>query len=213
MTCRLAASTSKRAREPYQRLAVFAPSDRWCRGPGSSQHQRSSPTCVLRTTHGVCAPMGSIYSVPRCIDAAAPHVLLRTSPGVRAQGIQFSVVITEGRPDETGLTMAQALDNMRVPTIAILDSAVAYALEAFRCALPAQAGHSRTTACSLLWACKRWDIPQGSPCVLHTAESICRRGKMEMGLKMYLWHPFFKREEIRSVREDLFERQKSESLC
>ena len=49
------------------------------------------------------------------------------------QGIQFSVVITEGRPDETGLTMAQALDNMRVPTIAILDSAVAYALEAFRC--------------------------------------------------------------------------------
>lgn len=55
-----------------------------------------------------------------------------------AQGIQFSVVITEGRPDETGLTMAQALDNMRVPTIAILDCAVAFALEAFRCAaLPA----------------------------------------------------------------------------
>ena len=89
--------------------------------------------------------MGCSYSVPCCIDAAAPHVLLRTSPGVRAQGIQFSVVITEGRPDETGLTMAQALDNMRVPTIAILDSAVAYALEAFRCALPAQAGQSRTS--------------------------------------------------------------------
>ena len=102
--------------------------------------------------------MGSTYSVPSCIDGAALHVLLRTSPGVRAQGIQFSVVITEGRPDETGLTMAQALDNMRVPTIAILDSAVAYALEAFRCALPAQAGHSRTSVCSLLWACKRWDI-------------------------------------------------------
>ena len=53
------------------------------------------------------------------------HVCLR-------QGIQFSVVLTEGRPDETGLTMARALDDMHVPVIAILDSAVAYALEAFR---------------------------------------------------------------------------------
>ena len=44
------------------------------------------------------------------------------------------MVLTEGRPDETGLTMARALDDMHVPVIAILDSAIAYALEAFRCA-------------------------------------------------------------------------------
>ena len=49
-----------------------------------------------------------------------------------AQGIQFSVVVTEGRPDETGLTMARALDDMGVPVDIILDSAIAYALERFR---------------------------------------------------------------------------------
>ena len=48
------------------------------------------------------------------------------------QGIQFSVVVTEGRPDETGLTMARALDDMGVPVDIILDSAIAYALERFR---------------------------------------------------------------------------------
>jgi hypothetical protein len=36
--------------------------------------------------------------------------------------------------------------------------------------------------------------------------------KWKWGLKMYLWHTFFKREAIRSVREDLFQRQKSESF-
>ena len=48
------------------------------------------------------------------------------------QGIHFSVVVTEGRPDETGLTMARALDDMGVPVDIILDSAIAYALERFR---------------------------------------------------------------------------------
>ena len=51
-----------------------------------------------------------------------------------AQGIQFSVVVTEGRPDETGLAMARELDELRVPVIAILDSGVAFALERERCA-------------------------------------------------------------------------------
>ena len=48
------------------------------------------------------------------------------------QGVQFSVVVTEGRPDETGLTMARTLDDMGVPVDIILDSAIAYALERFR---------------------------------------------------------------------------------
>ena len=42
------------------------------------------------------------------------------------------MVVTEGRPDETGLTMARALDDMGVPVDIILDSAIAYALERFR---------------------------------------------------------------------------------
>lgn len=48
------------------------------------------------------------------------------------QGAQFSVVITEGRPDETGLQMARALTDLNIPVIAILDSGVAYAMDALR---------------------------------------------------------------------------------
>ena len=56
------------------------------------------------------------------------------------QGTHFSVVVTEGRPDETGLTMARALDDMGVPVDIILDSAIAYALERFRQAACCRAG-------------------------------------------------------------------------
>ena len=49
------------------------------------------------------------------------------------QGGQFSVVITEGRPDETGIQMARALNELNVPVIAILDSAAAYSMDALRC--------------------------------------------------------------------------------
>ncbi|KAL0032838.1 hypothetical protein WJX77_002173 [Trebouxia sp. C0004] len=47
-------------------------------------------------------------------------------------GVQFSVVVTEGRPDGTGLTMAHALSKMKVPCTIVLDSAVAFALEALK---------------------------------------------------------------------------------
>ncbi|BDA47107.1 Translation initiation factor eIF-2B subunit alpha [Coccomyxa sp. Obi] len=80
------------------------------------------------------AELGARFIRPGSILLVHGHsrVVLALLRKAVAQGIQFSVVITEGRPDETGLTMAQALDNMRVPTIAILDCAVAFALEAFR---------------------------------------------------------------------------------
>lgn len=42
------------------------------------------------------------------------------------------MVVTEGRPDATGLSMAKALDESKIPVLAILDCAVAYALEALR---------------------------------------------------------------------------------
>ena len=51
---------------------------------------------------------------------------------VYVQGVQFSVVVTEGRPDGTGLTMANALSKMKVPCTIVLDSAVAFALEALK---------------------------------------------------------------------------------
>ena len=40
-----------------------------------------------------------------------------------------SVVVTEGRPDGTGLRMARALDELGIPTTMVLDSGVAYTLE------------------------------------------------------------------------------------
>lgn len=45
------------------------------------------------------------------------------------QGLNFSVVVTEGRPDGTGQTMARALDEMGVPVTLVLDCGVAYVLE------------------------------------------------------------------------------------
>ena len=42
------------------------------------------------------------------------------------------MVLTEGRPDGTGRIMARELEKVRVPIVVILDSAVAYALEALK---------------------------------------------------------------------------------
>ncbi|KAI8463744.1 MAG: eukaryotic initiation factor [Monoraphidium minutum] len=46
-----------------------------------------------------------------------------------SQGLNFSVVVTEGRPDGTGQSMARALAELGVPVTLVLDSGVAYALE------------------------------------------------------------------------------------
>ncbi len=48
------------------------------------------------------------------------------------QGGQFSVVVTEGRPDGTGIEMARALHELNIPVVAILDSGVAYAINALK---------------------------------------------------------------------------------
>lgn len=49
--------------------------------------------------------------------------------GVAVQNINFSVIVTEGRPDSTGITMAKSLSDLGVPVTMVLDSGVAYALE------------------------------------------------------------------------------------
>lgn len=51
------------------------------------------------------------------------------------QGTRFSVVVTEGRPDENGLRVARALEELNVPVITILDGGVAYAMDALKYAL------------------------------------------------------------------------------
>lgn len=60
------------------------------------------------------------------------RVALALLQQVASNGVQFSVVVTEGRPDGTGLTMANALSKMKVPCTIVLDSAVAFALEALK---------------------------------------------------------------------------------
>ena len=39
------------------------------------------------------------------------------------------MIVTEGRPDATGVKMTRALDEMGVPTTLVLDSGVAYSME------------------------------------------------------------------------------------
>ncbi|KAL6767098.1 hypothetical protein ACKKBG_A38570 [Auxenochlorella protothecoides x Auxenochlorella symbiontica] len=46
-----------------------------------------------------------------------------------AAGTQFNVIVTEGRPDETGITTARALKDSGVPTSLVLDSGVGYVME------------------------------------------------------------------------------------
>lgn len=45
------------------------------------------------------------------------------------QGKQFRVIVTEGRPDETGLTMARVLEELKLPVTVVLDSGVGYIME------------------------------------------------------------------------------------
>lgn len=46
------------------------------------------------------------------------------------QNIHYSVVVTEGRPDETGLKMMREMERygLKVPVSLVLDSGVAYYL-------------------------------------------------------------------------------------
>ncbi|KAI8112899.1 hypothetical protein M9434_004219 [Picochlorum sp. BPE23] len=57
------------------------------------------------------------------------RVVLAILRRAAASGQQFSVVVTEGRPDETGFTMAKVLADLNIPTTVVLDSAVGYAME------------------------------------------------------------------------------------
>ena len=58
------------------------------------------------------------------------RVVLALLRRAASKGQQFSVVVTEGRPDGAGLAMARALSESGIPATVIIDSAVAWALEA-----------------------------------------------------------------------------------
>ena len=51
-------------------------------------------------------------------------------------------MLTEGRPDSTGRSMAREVEKLHVPIVVILDSAIAYALEALKSAAPHPEDHA-----------------------------------------------------------------------
>lgn len=57
------------------------------------------------------------------------RVVLSLLRRAAADGIRFSAVVTEGRPDETGLSMARALREVAADVTVILDAAVAHGME------------------------------------------------------------------------------------
>ncbi|KAK2076372.1 hypothetical protein QBZ16_000897 [Prototheca wickerhamii] len=57
------------------------------------------------------------------------RVVLAILRKAAAAGTQFSVILTEGRPDETGITTARAISDLHVPTSVILDSGVGYCMD------------------------------------------------------------------------------------
>jgi len=57
------------------------------------------------------------------------RVVLAVLRRAASAGRQFSVIVTEGRPDETGLGMARLISELGVPVTMVLDSAVGYIME------------------------------------------------------------------------------------
>uniref|UniRef100_A0A061S326 Translation initiation factor eIF2B subunit alpha n=1 Tax=Tetraselmis sp. GSL018 TaxID=582737 RepID=A0A061S326_9CHLO len=46
-----------------------------------------------------------------------------------SKGVRFRVIVTEGRPDSTGVSMARDIEKLGIPVTMVLDSGVAYAME------------------------------------------------------------------------------------
>lgn len=57
------------------------------------------------------------------------RVVLKVLQQAFSSGLQFSVIVTEGRPDSTGIKMAQKLDAEHIPVTLVLDSCVAYIMD------------------------------------------------------------------------------------
>ncbi|GAX82766.1 hypothetical protein CEUSTIGMA_g10192.t1 [Chlamydomonas eustigma] len=77
------------------------------------------------------AELGSRFLRPNSVVLVHGYsrVVLSVLQRAAAQGTHFSVIVTEGRPDASGLKMARALDEMSIPTTLILDSGVAFSME------------------------------------------------------------------------------------
>lgn len=77
------------------------------------------------------AEHGERFISPGCTVLVHGHsrVVLSVLRKAAASSRQFNVFVTEGRPDETGLSMARALEELKVPVTVILDSAMGYIMD------------------------------------------------------------------------------------
>lgn len=84
-----------------------------------------------RRARAAIAEQGERFIRPGCTVLCHGHsrVALAVLRRAAASGTRFSVIVTEGRPDETGLAMARALSESRTPVTVILDAGVGYVME------------------------------------------------------------------------------------
>ncbi|PNW72518.1 hypothetical protein CHLRE_16g687518v5 [Chlamydomonas reinhardtii] len=77
------------------------------------------------------AELGSRFIRSNCtvLTHGYSRVVLRLLQQAFSSGMQFSVIVTEGRPDGTGITMAKKLDAENIPVTLVLDSCVAYIMD------------------------------------------------------------------------------------
>ncbi|GLC48199.1 hypothetical protein PLESTB_000069900 [Pleodorina starrii] len=77
------------------------------------------------------AELGSRFIRSNCtvLTHGYSRVVLRLLQQAFSSGLQFSVIVTEGRPDGTGIIMAKKLDTENIPVTLVLDSCVAYIMD------------------------------------------------------------------------------------
>ncbi|GLI68480.1 hypothetical protein VaNZ11_012906 [Volvox africanus] len=77
------------------------------------------------------AELGSRFIRSNCtvLTHGYSRVVLRLLQQAFSSGLQFSVIVTEGRPDGTGITMAKKLDVENIPVTLVLDSCVGYIMD------------------------------------------------------------------------------------
>lgn len=118
------AETSKRARNIIAELG-----ERFIR-PGFTVLCHGHSRVVLSVLRKAASSV-RCYCIQLYVDNSVCGVIVRNSNMMHGyvQGQQFSVIVTEGRPDETGFTMARVLDELKIPVTVVLDSGVGYAME------------------------------------------------------------------------------------
>jgi hypothetical protein len=181
----------------------------WCWRCSTGRWRRWAGRCAKGLPGAAWRPLpGLARAGPRCSTAAAPRELRRSLPPLEArpashplwqlrtpcsphahpapapQGSHFSVIVTEGRPDNTGLTMAKALTDMGVPVTLVLDSGVAYAME--RCDMVLVRADCPAAGCSAAPLCRvfgggggwRWDGREGGAEVVPVCAQACAGGAL-----------------------------------